>query len=172
MLPSSLHLFMSQTFFFSLVRSQHGHSIVPALDGRDQASAFRFFQLIDFCLNRSEIGLLIFQQRMQLKLCDLAVGFQPGLGSFEIQMQGFELADLLRRQPDRFGMFQEMRQIVPAVVILFILIVATMHHLPLAFVGKDWEYVVIATINPTPPTPTIHRLFHFVMIQIPPRFDP
>ena len=45
------------------------------------------------------------------------------------------VGDLFRRQPDLLRMLQQVFQIVPALVMLLFLIMPTMPHLPVAFVG-------------------------------------
>src|SRR5690242_14466924 len=140
MLPSSLHSLMLSMFLFPLVGSQHRHGGALTFDCRKQAGRFRFFHLIDFGLNGIEVGLLIIQQRVQFEFGDFGIGLQSSLRSVVVKLQSFDLADLLLSQSDFFGMFQQMYQVVPTMVVLFILIVSTMPHLPMAFVGIVREH--------------------------------
>lgn len=127
-----LHVFTMCAVFFPLLRRQEGHRLALAFNAGKQKRPFRFFQLIDLRGNRREVGLLIVQERLQLEVGNLDLAFHFGFSSLEIQLHGFELADLLRRQADLFGMFEQVFQVMPGMLVRALLLMAAlrvaMHH--------------------------------------------
>jgi len=105
-----------------------------------RSSPSAFLSWFTFILNGSKVGLSILDKSVQIKVCNLNIGLRSGLGPTEIQLHGVELADLFRCQADLFRMFQQMFQVVSAVLVLLALTVAavhlTTHHPSLALICK------------------------------------